>query len=256
MWVVRSERDLRWNLLAGTALVAHWLRISASSTSPSLARELRSHTPGNTAKRIKQNKTKHLSYSDPTGQNSLQGTAGCGPDWNISSQTRSPPPLLCSLFGRGWLPDLRGPLISPQVSSVGDAGLRQNWASRRLPSGFSCLSSASVETTVSTFPGGLITTRSTQPQEANTVSFPSPAPGARGRGRLAAGTGRSGYFWSRKGPPEGAYTWAACGFRGGDSRSHRDPRSRRVRSPPWGRSRCRDRNTPTVVPKAPRSTSL
>ena len=142
--------------------------------------------------------------------------------------------------GRGWLPDLRGPLISPQVSSVGDAGLKRNWASRRLPSGFSSLSSAPVETTVSTFPGRLITTQSTQPQEANTVSFPSPTPGARGRGRLAAATGRSGYFWSRKGPPEDAYTWAACGFRGGDSRSHRDPRSRRVRSLPWGRS-CRQR---------------
>lgn len=32
--------------------------------------------------------------------------------------------------GRGWLPDLRGPLISPRVSSVGDVGLRLNGASR------------------------------------------------------------------------------------------------------------------------------
>ena len=43
------------------------------------------------ARQYGKKKENNLSYSDPAGKNSLRGTAGYTPDWNISSQTRSPP---------------------------------------------------------------------------------------------------------------------------------------------------------------------
>ena len=277
------------------------------------------------ARQYGKKKKNSLSYSDPAGKNSLRRTAGCTPDWNISSQTRSPPssallhpaedgfqsppfssgllsgrhwqktdlsfetwlpsgsPLSAQLLLKPWsIPSPEGsvqfshavvsdslqphkpqharpPCPSPTPRSCSNSCPTSRWCHPTISSSFvpfsSCLQS--FPTSRSFQMSQLITTQSTQPGEANTVSLPSPIPGTKERGRLAAWTGSSGHFWRVEGttgrhPTRGR----ACNFRGGDSRHHRDQGAAgECGVHPEDGAHGRDQNTPAVVLKAPKKTS-
>lgn len=184
----------------------------------------------------KKEKKKNLSYSDPTGQNPLQGTAGCAPDWKISSQTRSPPPLLCSTRQRM----ASRPPWSPHSSSGWFSGRRwfktelSFWT--RLPSGFSSLSSALVEPQSVPSPEGSSPPSQHSLKKQTRSAFLAPLLAPEKEAGWPPEQGARDISEERKGPPEGTTgrrppRGRVC-FRGRDSRSHRDPHSRRVRSPP------------------------
>ena len=98
------------------------LRISASSIGPSLVRELRSHKPGNTAKR----KNTAFLILTQLARIPFGGQLGVPLTGILALRPGPHLPLLCSIQRRM----ASSPLLSPQVCSAGDIGRRLTWASR------------------------------------------------------------------------------------------------------------------------------